>query len=99
MGLSFVYAAGLASAVFLWSSLLGLATIFYCLQFETSLFVASYDSQGHDESIRPRLDLSCLEDLGTDRIEITASKSSIVASRSRRTDRLENTYSLFIGSW
>jgi hypothetical protein len=26
---------------------LGLATIFYCLTFETSLFVASYDSQGH----------------------------------------------------
>jgi hypothetical protein len=26
---------------------LGLATIFYCLKFETSLFVASYDSQGH----------------------------------------------------
>jgi hypothetical protein len=24
-----------------------LATIFYCLTFETSLFVASYDSQGH----------------------------------------------------
>jgi hypothetical protein len=34
---------------------LGLATIFYCLQFETSLFVASYDSQGHGEGIRPRL--------------------------------------------
>jgi hypothetical protein len=27
---------------------LGLATIFYCLTFETSLFVASYDSQGPD---------------------------------------------------
>jgi hypothetical protein len=26
---------------------LGLAAIFYCLRFETSLFVASYDSQGH----------------------------------------------------
>jgi hypothetical protein len=26
---------------------LGLATVFYCLRFETSLFVASYDSQGH----------------------------------------------------
>jgi hypothetical protein len=25
---------------------LGLATVFYCLRFETSLFVASYDSQG-----------------------------------------------------
>jgi hypothetical protein len=36
-------------------SLLGLATVFYCLRFETSLFVASYDSQGHGGSIRPRL--------------------------------------------
>jgi hypothetical protein len=26
---------------------LGLATVFYCLRSETSLFVASYDSQGH----------------------------------------------------
>jgi hypothetical protein len=30
-------------------------TIFYCLKFETSLFVASYDSQGHGGGIRPRL--------------------------------------------
>jgi hypothetical protein len=36
-------------------STLGLATIFYCLRFETSLFVASYDSQGHGGGIRPRL--------------------------------------------
>jgi hypothetical protein len=34
---------------------LGLATIFYCLRFETSLFVASYDSQGHGGGIWPRL--------------------------------------------
>jgi hypothetical protein len=34
---------------------LGLATVFYCLRFQTSLFVASYDSQGHDGGIRPRL--------------------------------------------
>jgi hypothetical protein len=33
----------------------GLATIVYCLRFETSLFVASYDSQGYGEGIRPRL--------------------------------------------
>jgi hypothetical protein len=33
----------------------GLATIFYCLWFETSLFIASYDSQGHDGGIRPHL--------------------------------------------
>jgi hypothetical protein len=33
----------------------GLMTIFYCLRFETSLFVASYDSQGYGGGIRPRL--------------------------------------------
>jgi hypothetical protein len=32
---------------------LGLVTIFYCLRFETSLFVASYDSHGHGGGIRP----------------------------------------------
>jgi hypothetical protein len=32
----------------------GLVAIFYCLRFETSLFVASYDSQGHGGSIRSR---------------------------------------------
>jgi hypothetical protein len=32
-----------------------LVTIFYCLRFETSFFVASYDSQGHGGGIRPRL--------------------------------------------
>jgi hypothetical protein len=34
---------------------LELETIFYCLRFETSRFVASYDSQGHGGGIRPRL--------------------------------------------
>jgi hypothetical protein len=33
----------------------GLVTIFYCLRFETSPFVASYDSQGYGGGIRPRL--------------------------------------------
>jgi hypothetical protein len=33
----------------------GLAITFYCLRFETSLFVASYDSQGYDGDIRPHL--------------------------------------------
>jgi hypothetical protein len=33
----------------------GLATIFYCLRFENSLFVASYDWQGWGEGIRPRI--------------------------------------------
>jgi hypothetical protein len=31
----------------------GLVTIFYCLRFETSLFVASYDSQGYGGGIDP----------------------------------------------
>jgi hypothetical protein len=35
---------------------LGLETIFYCLTFETSLFVASYDSQGHGGGTRPNLE-------------------------------------------
>jgi hypothetical protein len=33
----------------------GLVAIFYCLRFETSLFIASYDSQGHGGGIWPRL--------------------------------------------
>jgi hypothetical protein len=33
----------------------GLLAIFYCLRFETSLFITSYDSQGHGGGIRPRL--------------------------------------------
>jgi hypothetical protein len=32
-----------------------LVTIFYCLRFETSLFVVSYGSQGYGGGIRPRL--------------------------------------------
>jgi hypothetical protein len=39
---------------FLGPSPLGLATVFYCLRFETSVFFASYDSQGHVGGIRPR---------------------------------------------
>jgi hypothetical protein len=34
---------------------MGLVTIIYCLRFETSLFVASYDSQSYGGGIRPRL--------------------------------------------
>jgi hypothetical protein len=46
-GLSFVYAAGaLPAQSSIRPSPLGLATIFYTLRFETSLFVASYGSQG-----------------------------------------------------
>jgi hypothetical protein len=32
-----------------------LVITFYCLRFETSLFVASYDSQGYSGGIGPRL--------------------------------------------
>jgi hypothetical protein len=37
-----------------------LETGVYCLRFETSLFVASYDSQGHGGGIRPRLHTNAL---------------------------------------
>jgi hypothetical protein len=36
-------------------------TIFYSLSFETSLFVVSYDSQGHVGGIRPRLHTGVLQ--------------------------------------
>jgi hypothetical protein len=45
----------LDSAVILGFAPVGLATIFYCLRFEISLFVASYDSQGYRGGIPPRL--------------------------------------------
>jgi hypothetical protein len=54
-GLSFVCVAGPCQCSLSRPSPFGLATVFYCLRFETSLFVASYDSQGHGEGIRPRL--------------------------------------------
>jgi hypothetical protein len=38
---------------------MGLATIFYCLRFETSLFVASYDSLGYGGGVRPSLHTGC----------------------------------------
>jgi hypothetical protein len=36
-------------------SRVGLVTVFYCLRFEASLFVVSYDSQGYGDGIRPLL--------------------------------------------
>jgi hypothetical protein len=45
----------LASTVILRSECHGTRDIFYCLRFETSIFVSSYDSQGYGRSIRPRL--------------------------------------------
>jgi hypothetical protein len=45
-------------------------TIFYCLRFETSLFVASYDSQGHGGGIRIRLHTGAAHG-STDSLKIT----------------------------
>jgi hypothetical protein len=45
----------MTTQVFSGPSLVELVTVLYCLRFETSLFVASYDSQGHGGGIRPRL--------------------------------------------
>jgi hypothetical protein len=58
---------------FLSSSPLGLMTIFYCLRFETSLFVASCDSQGHDGvkvkvKVILRLTISQSVSLGTEHL-------------------------------
>jgi hypothetical protein len=55
IGLSFYMLLASPAQSFSGRSPLGLSTIFYCLSFETSLFVASYDSQGHGGGIRPRL--------------------------------------------
>jgi hypothetical protein len=67
---------------------LGLATIFYGLRFETSLFVASYDSRGYGGGIRPRLHagflavalLWCVVAVATDCIGNTASNSSSIVA-------------------
>jgi hypothetical protein len=39
----------------------GLATIYYCLRFETSFSVASYDPQGYGGGIRLRLHTGSVE--------------------------------------
>jgi hypothetical protein len=49
------YCWSLPAQSFSGPSPLGLAAIFCCLRFETCLFVASYDSQGHGGGIRSRL--------------------------------------------
>jgi hypothetical protein len=61
-----------------------LVTIYYCLRFETSLFVASYDLQGHGGGIRPASTRglaglgSSLYNLGADPKGNTASNSASV---------------------
>jgi hypothetical protein len=74
-GLSFTIAAGprrLSHSRI--QSPMELATIFYCFGFETSLFVASYDSQGYGGGIGPRLHTGfslATNSLGSDPIEHT----------------------------
>jgi hypothetical protein len=51
----------LASTVFLGSESLGTRDHILLSQIETSLFVASYDSQGHGGGIRPRLSTGLTE--------------------------------------
>jgi hypothetical protein len=46
-------------------------TIIYCLRFETSLFVACYDSQGYGGGIRPRLHTGLLLELTNELCFIT----------------------------
>jgi hypothetical protein len=63
-------------------------TIFYCLRFETSLFVASYDSQGYGGGIRSCLHtgyfweelIACVPLYDTDSIENDASNSSSIVA-------------------
>jgi hypothetical protein len=50
---------------------LGLATIVYCLRVEAYLFVASYDSQGDDGGIRPRLHTGHLDFLVKVKVKVT----------------------------
>jgi hypothetical protein len=84
---------------------LELATIFYCFRFQTSLFVASYDSQGHGGGIRPRLHTGSellylwrgLYSLGTDRIEnslfpMLLRRSVSLLSNGRGTDTQNTSY-------
>jgi hypothetical protein len=73
---------------------LRLVAIFYCLRFETSLFVASYDSQGYGGGIRSRLHAGyCLcfhlesagvfviKSLCTDHVENIVSNSTSIVAR------------------
>jgi hypothetical protein len=68
---------------FLGLSHVGLVAIFYCLRFETSFFVASYDLQGHGGGIRPCLHMgdewihkwTVFYNFGANRWETTLSNS------------------------
>jgi hypothetical protein len=64
----------------------GLATVFYCLRFEASLFVASYDAQGYGVGIAPRLHAGFILD------------ASGIALHSHGTEKAENTLLLLRGA-
>jgi hypothetical protein len=67
-------------------SSLGLATVFYSLRFETSLFVASYDSQGHGGGIQPRLHTVLLGLSGQSQNHIVTDGHSVSQSVSLRVE-------------
>jgi hypothetical protein len=71
---------------------LGLAIIFYCLRFETSLFVASYDSHGHGGGIRH----------GSHRKHVSHVRLRVhwsVTSSGRGADVIESTASSTVAYW
>jgi hypothetical protein len=73
------------------SSPMGLETIFYCLRFKTSLFIASYDSQGYNGGIRPHLLVPCMHVL----YHASGSPSSAVRFLTHR----EDLYDMTDSSW
>jgi hypothetical protein len=81
-------------------SFLGVAIIFYSLRVEISIFVASYDSQGHGGAVRPRLHTGfrCprtpwpLYRLRTNHIENTSHSCSVLFTRYPATSCLSRIY-------
>jgi hypothetical protein len=59
MGLSFVYATGPCQRCLSQVRVPWYSRPYFTVSFETSLFVASYDSQGHGGGIRPRRHTGC----------------------------------------
>jgi hypothetical protein len=68
---------------------LGVATIFYCLRFETFLFVTSYNSRGYGGGILPRLHT------GFSRLFLAVSSSYITSGRTSQKILLNNRRLLF----
>jgi hypothetical protein len=59
---------------------LGLVTVFYCLRSETSLFVTSYDSQGHGGGIQPRLHTGLVSGTSQSQSHFTTDSQSVCLS-------------------